>query len=579
MGILPNPSVLFLLATAVVCVLFQRLLRARLKKDQYFYMRDLSLAGALVLLGLWSGRPTIALLVAASLLSLYIGLADQVKPWKLWSWCVPLPGLFFALWGARISFFSLTGSSYYYLNSFKSVALTTCWMSLFPLLFKKLDQIPGLAGHLLSVSLCLMSFVTALSSQDLSDAFLVCLGSLLLVAAYWSRLGHHYRQLDSALCFMWGTLVAGISILGVSKGIAITSLIVIPLGFYALPLVEFSLGVMNKAFTSRRTSTVPYLYGKMLERGVDHPSAVRLVTTICFLLGGTVTFFQVVPHGAAMRIFVVAITAALGALVWTLWGGRQRKVRRELWGVRLDGISMNYALSKALAWLKHPQGACLVVTLNALGINETRSDPDFRRIANGAELVLPDGSGLVMVMRMLQMAVVERIAGIDFAARLCRLAAVEKFPVFLYGGLPGRAQEAAQNLQKLNPGLIIAGTQDGYHDKSEDSRIAKEIAQSGARILFVGLGQPKQEKWIHAHRADLQGILSVGVGGSLDVFAERLKRAPAIYQKLGLEWLYRLIQEPGRFKKDIELASFVFWAFVEKIGLPVPRKPDEGDTP
>ncbi len=566
-----NAEMLFpLFLIAVGCVLFQRFFRKKLSRDQYFYVRDLSLTAVLMLLALWSGSERVGALVACSLLSLVVGLAEQVYPGRGFFAFIILPGLFFALTGASISFVSAPSSSaYLFLSLWQSVLLTTAWMTLFPVLFRRLDQVPGLAGHLLSVSLSLMVCVAYFSRQNLDEAFVVSLVSLILVGAYWSRLGHHFRQLGAPLASLWGTLVAGISIIGVSKGITLTALVVIPLGFYALPLVEMSLGFVNHAFVHGHSRPVPDLYNRVIERGVDHPAAVRLVTEICFLVGGTVSLMQLLPESSALKMVVPAMAVVLLLALWGISGRKGgRPVKHALWGVKIDGISMNYALSKSLAWLKNGSPEFrMVVTLSALGLNSARSDPEFRHIASKADLTLPDGAGLVWAMKLLSMPVIERIAGIDYMERLCRLVAVESIPVYFLGGKPGVAEKAAYCLAKRYKGLRVVGVRDGYFDRDLSDEVASEIHNSGAKLLFAALGVPAQEKWLERQRARLKGVLAVGVGGSFDVFAGNLKRAPAFWQKTGCEWLYRLIQEPWRLGRDLQLFSFMFLVLREKLNL------------
>ena len=561
--------ILPLLLIAAGCVLIQRFFRKKLSRDQYFYMRDLSLTTVMMLLALWRGSDRIEALVACSLLSMVVGLAERVCPERGYFSLIILPGLIFALTGQPISFVSAQGASFTYLSWWESLFFTTAWMTLFPVLFRRLDQIPGLAGRLLGVSLSLMVCVSYFSRQNLNEAFLVSVVSLVLVCAYWSRLGHQFRQLGTPLASLWGTLVAGISIIGVSKGITITALLVVPLGFYAVPLVEISLGLVSNAFERGRPRPSNDLYSRAIERGVDHPAAIRLVTEICLLVGGSVALMQLLPDSRALKFAVPAMAAVLLLVLWGVSGGRQtRDGTSTLWGVKIDGISMNYALSKCLAWLRsqEPQFR-MIVTLNALGMYEVRSDAEFRRVVSSADLKLPDGAGLVWALKKLKMQVVERIAGIDFMDRLCRLAASESIPVYLLGGRPGVARAAAEYLQKAHPGLIVTGYYDGYFDRSHSDEVAENIRRSGAKILFAALGMPAQEKWLDSERRNLSGLLCVGVGGSFDVFAGVLKRAPRFWQKIGCEWLYRLFQEPRRLTRDLKLPAFVIAVLREKFNI------------
>ncbi|MGI6075140.1 MAG: WecB/TagA/CpsF family glycosyltransferase [Pyramidobacter sp.] len=558
-----------MLLIAAGCVLLQRFFRKKLSREQYFYMRDLSLMTVMMLLALWSGSDRIEALVACALLSMVVGLAERVRPGRGYFSLIVLPGLIFALTGQPISFVSAEGATFTYLSWWESLFFTTAWMTLFPVLFRRLDQIPGLAGRLLGVSLSLMVCVTYFSRQDLSEAFLVSAVSLVLVCAYWSRMGWRFRQLGTPLVSLWGTLVAGISIIGVSKGITITALMVVPLGFYAVPLVELSLGLVSNAFEVGHSHHASDLYSRAIERGVDHPAAIRLVTEICFLVGSSVALMQLLPQSRALKLAVPAMTAVLLMVLWSVSGGqRSRDDDVSLWGVRIDGISMNYALSKCLAWLRNaaPQFR-MVVTLNALGMYDLRSDAQFRDVVSKADLTLPDGAGLVWALKKLKIRVVERIAGIDFMDRLCRLAASEGIPVYLLGGRPGVARSAAEALQKAHPGLKVTGFYDGYFDRSYSDEIATHIRNSGAKILFAALGMPAQEKWLASQRDHLDGLLCVGVGGSFDVFAGALKRAPRFWQKMGCEWLYRLFQEPWRLKRDLKLFAFIAAVLREKFNL------------
>lgn len=560
-----------LLLVAIGCVILQRFFRKRLARDQYFYMRDLSLMAVMMLLAMWSGSDRIEALVACSLLSMVIGIADHFLPGRGYFIFIILPGLIFALTGQPISFFSSVSdasSKFVYLSRFQSVLLTTIWMTIFPILFRRLDQIPGLAGHLLGVSLSLMAAVTYFSRQNLNEAFMVSSVSLILVCAYWSRLGHQYRTLGEPLASLWGTLIAGISIIGVSKGITLTALLVIPLGFYAVPLAEMSMGFVSSLF--RHDGSHPRdLYNCVIERGVDHPAAIRLVTEICLIVGGSVAMMQLIPDSDALKLAVPVMAALLLLVLWGAHGGRRlHEGGNSLWDVRIDGISMDYALSKCLAWIRQSERKFrLVVTLNALGLNAARNDDEFSAILSSSDLTLPDGSGLVWAMRKLKMHVVERIAGIDFMNRLCRLAASEAIPVYLLGGRPGIARRAGEKLVELHEGLQVVGYYDGYFDRSFSDEVACNIKKSGAKILFAALGMPAQEKWLYSERENLDGILCVGVGGSFDVYAGELKRAPRFWQKIGCEWLYRLIQEPWRFKRDLELFTFVILILRERFNI------------
>lgn len=569
--LLSSDTMIPLLLIAGGCVLLQRFFKNRLTRDQYFYMRDLSLLSTMLLLALWSGSERIEALVACAMLSMVVGLAERTRPGRGYFAMIILPGLIFALTGESISYVSSAGGSkaFVFFSAWQSVLLTTAWMTLFPVLFRRLDQVPGLAGRLLAVSLALMAGVSFFSRQNLSEAFLVSSVSLILVTAYWSRMGHCFRQLGEPLSSLWGTIVAGASIIGVSKGITLTALMVIPLGFYAVPLVEFSLGLVSHTVRGDKSPVRRDLYSRVIRRGVDHPAAVRLVTEICFIVGGAVTLMQVFPGSDSFHAVVPVMACVLLMVLWSLYGGgKDMAFRDRLWGVKIDGISMNYALSKSMSWIKNGSPEFrLIVTLNALGMMCARENKEFREVVDSAALVLPDGAGLVWGLRKLGIQVVERVAGIDYMERLCRLAATESIPVFFLGARPGVANAAAEHLKEQYDGLNVVGTYDGYFDRAFSHEVASKVRDSGARILFAGFGQPAQELWLSAMKEELDGILCVGVGGSFDVFAGRVKRAPRIWQKIGCEWLYRLLREPWRLKRDLQLGVFVVDVLRERFNI------------
>ena len=216
--------------------------------------------------------------------------------------------------------------------------------------------------------------------------------------------------------------------------------------------------------------------------------------------------------------------------------------------VKINPISMN----DAVGWLNSQlidRRQTLVITANAEIIMMAQNDPAYFDLVNGAELVLPDGAGTVWAGRHLGYPVPERVAGYDLFHRLLALAAQEEKAVYFFGGKPGVAETAAQKAKELYPGLKIAGCHHGYFKEEDNCDMINEINQSGAEMLFAALGAPKQEYWLHDHREQLQPVILMGIGGSFDVISGNVKRAPLWMQKAGLEWLYRLIKEPFRFKR------------------------------
>ena len=190
---------------------------------------------------------------------------------------------------------------------------------------------------------------------------------------------------------------------------------------------------------------------------------------------------------------------------------------------------------------------------------EALHDESFRAILNGASLVLPDGAGVVLGAKILKTPLKEKVAGIDFAANLLGVLEETGGRLYLLGGKPSIAEQAAENMKKTHPKLCICGTADGYF--KDEAPVIARINEARADVVFVCLGAPKQEHFMHDHRAELNVRLMIGLGGSLDGFAGTVRRAPKWMIRLQLEWLYRLLREPSRIGRMMRLPKFVFAAW------------------
>lgn len=206
-----------------------------------------------------------------------------------------------------------------------------------------------------------------------------------------------------------------------------------------------------------------------------------------------------------------------------------------------------------------------VVTANAEIIMMAQDDKEYKTLlAETADLILPDGAGTVWAGNYLGYTVPERVAGYDLYLRLLEEAARNKIPVYFFGGKPGIAEEAAEEGKRRWPGLHVAGCRNGYFSAEEEPEIIEDINRSGAAMLFAALGAPKQEKWLAQYRDRLMPSLLMGIGGSFDVLAGKMQRAPKWMQDAKLEWLFRLMKQPSRFGRMLALPKFVFAVRDEK---------------
>lgn len=232
----------------------------------------------------------------------------------------------------------------------------------------------------------------------------------------------------------------------------------------------------------------------------------------------------------------------------------------DVMGVRFDNVTMDEALSIARALLSE-DAVSYVVTPNSEIVYEAMADKSLRDLLNGADLVLPDGAGVVLGSKILKTPLKQKVAGVDFADSLLGVLAGTGGRVYLLGSKPGVAELAAQKMLEKHPGLQICGMSDGYF--KDERPVIEKVNAAGADVLFVCLGAPKQEKFMAAHKDDLHVRLMIGLGGSLDSFAGTVKRAPKWMIACNLEWFYRLLKEPWRFKRMLRLPKFL-WAVVRK---------------
>jgi len=199
-----------------------------------------------------------------------------------------------------------------------------------------------------------------------------------------------------------------------------------------------------------------------------------------------------------------------------------------------------------------------VVTLNAEMILAAQREPDAQKVLRRGDMYVSDGVGLTWAARMLRKYTVHRYPGIDLAFDLMAKLAKHQGSVYLLGSEEGIAQTAGERISEQLPGLSIVGTADGYFSSAEEQAVVERIRDAQPDLLLVGMGCPKQERFIAEHRDDLQVPIMVGVGGALEVFAGRRSRAPRWMRGTGLEWAYRSMQDMSRFKRLGMLPRFVF---------------------
>ncbi|HEY9900133.1 MAG TPA: WecB/TagA/CpsF family glycosyltransferase [Pantanalinema sp.] len=239
-------------------------------------------------------------------------------------------------------------------------------------------------------------------------------------------------------------------------------------------------------------------------------------------------------------------------------------MRVNVLGFPIDPLGVDDAIARVQA--ATPAQPLQVVTINAEMAIQGMADPELGDVLRGAGLVLPDGSGVVWAIRR-QGRPVQKLAGVEFVGHMAEWCAANGKRMYLFGAGEGVAATAAATLTARYPGLEIAGVRSGFFAPEEEGAIFEEIRAARPDVLLVALGVPRQEKWIQEHQALLGVPVAMGVGGSFDVLADRVKRAPLAFRRLHLEWLFRLIQEPWRWRRmSATLPRFAWLVLSEKLG-------------
>ncbi|MDD4799375.1 MAG: WecB/TagA/CpsF family glycosyltransferase [Clostridia bacterium] len=228
----------------------------------------------------------------------------------------------------------------------------------------------------------------------------------------------------------------------------------------------------------------------------------------------------------------------------------------KILGIRVDSVDMIESLSRIAELIKSKKPS-QVVTLNAEILYNAQDDEKTKTVIEHAAMVTPDGAGILWAASKLGHPLKERVTGIDLLQELCRQAPYNGWKLYFLGAAPQVAQTAAAKLREQNNSIQIVGTHDGYFNKEEEKNILADIADKKPDLLFVAMGAPRQDIWIYDHQDELPPLVAIGVGGSLDVLAGIVKRAPASFQRLKLEWLWRLLKQPSRIGRMMALPKFV----------------------
>jgi N-acetylglucosaminyldiphosphoundecaprenol N-acetyl-beta-D-mannosaminyltransferase len=243
----------------------------------------------------------------------------------------------------------------------------------------------------------------------------------------------------------------------------------------------------------------------------------------------------------------------------------ERPASIDILGCRVDAIGRDEAIARIVAAAQVPKTS-LVVTLGVEMVMHAQRDPRFRALVDRADLSLCDTIGIMLASRLRRGPLRERVTGVDLIGPLAKRSAEHgDLRLFLFGGAPGVVERAAASLIAVYPGVRIAGIRNGHFTATDLDGIIASITASGANVILVGLGSPKQEFWLEENLVATGASVGIGVGGSFDVIAGRKQRAPVVVRRLGLEWFFRLLQEPSRWRRQLALPKFAFAATREAL--------------
>jgi N-acetylglucosaminyldiphosphoundecaprenol N-acetyl-beta-D-mannosaminyltransferase len=452
--------------------------------------------------------------------------------------------------------------------------VTVVWLSALTAGLISTRKLPGFTSGVLAAASLTFLIVSALvggSAMPVGTSVAAALAGAGLAYARWDfpppRL-----PLGSSGYYSMSFAVASLTVTGALKNTAFLILL-LPLLVFALPLIDTTYAVVYGlprgdsalALTRRKEP----LHQALLHQGLSLRALVALYlagVSYCCLVA--VVLVALIKISFLFKLAIIAFAAAIGIGIFRTAariGSAPAAAagRVHLFGIPVDSLDMKTAVSRIEQFVRE-RTPRMVVTPDSSTIATAQEDAELREILQTADLVTPDGMGVVWMGRILGLGISERLSGIDLVEQVCALAAKRQYSVYLLGASEGVADEAARRLKNRFQGLRIAGTCHGYFSQGEEPAVIARVKESKADILLVAFGIPKQEKWIRRHLEELGVPVTIGVGGSLDVLSGRVKRAPVWVQRAGLEWLYRTVQYPRRLPRLLAVARFMWMGLSRK---------------
>lgn len=482
--------------------------------------------------------------------------------------------------GIRIEFLRSPSSSggYLYL-SYLSIPLTILWLISITNSIGQADELGEITPYIVFIASLTFLMVSLIQRQGLILAEVL---SLIMAAISFIFIKYIPRGKFSSYYMSFGFMLAVIAIVGVSKSTAALTLLV-PLLILGVPIIDSSYSIVAN-YARQESSGIGRKY--LLFSESRSRLRQKLQSYGFSAQGANLTIIGVSLY-LSLSAFIISIYQSFYLLIiltafgWITFELLKNKVQSEelvierdiltsrikLFQVGIDQVDNQKTIQKIEEFIisKKPHQ---ITTPDTLAVLRARKDPEYNAILRSADLVTPDGAGILWAATTLNYPLPERVTGIDIIHNMCRLAVKKGYSLYLLGSYPGVAGEAALNLTKKYPGVKIAGTHHGYfncEDFQNCEEIIAEIKEKRPDILLVGMGVPKQEKWINKNLSRLDIPVCMGVGGSFDVLSGRIPRAPLWMQRHGMEWIYRSIKQPSRGFRILALFYFIWLVILGKI--------------
>jgi len=545
----------------------------------------------------------IAGIIICSMLMVILGRTDRKKklPTGVKLIFQVLISLIIIYFGVKIeflrasSFLSISSGGYLYL-SYLSIPLTIIWLISITNSIGQADELGDITPYIVFIASLTFLVVSLVQRQGLILAEVL---SLIMAAISFIFIKYIPRGKFSSYYMSFGFILAVIAIVGVSKSTAALTLL-IPLLILGVPIIDSSYSIMANYASQESPSSGIGKFPLFSDSGSRNRLRQKLQSYGFSAQGANLTIIGVSLY-LSLSAFIISIyqnfylLLTLTAFGWMAFELLKNKVRSDeliierdilanrikLFQVGIDQVDNKKTIQRIEEFIvsKKPHQ---IVTPDTLAVLRARKDPEYHDILKSADLVTPDGAGILWAATTLNYPLPERVTGIDMIHNICRLAAEKGYSLYLLGSYPGVASEAASNLTKKYPGIKIAGTHHGYFgsedsqnyedakngntDKNkEEQEIIAEIKENRPDILLVGMGVPKQEKWIDKNLNSLNVPVCMGVGGSFDVLSGRIPRAPLWMQRHGMEWIYRSIKQPTRAFRVLALFYFIWLVILGKM--------------